>query len=160
MTYLKKLTDDGLHKHWVAVLESILDTNTMPMFEGDEASMDEYSRRQDALEAVEAERNRRFRKRQRDSRGTLLWRDTYMFGFGPDGTKITLNGWEAYVGQQLVGHVKCPNKFTKLRWSWAVYQCNSGPIISGELPSLEQAKEAVEKRVSRWFELAGMPLAA
>jgi len=112
------------------------------------------------LEAVIAERTRRFRKRQREAAGKLRWEQSYRITAGPDSASLHLSGWDAFVGKQLVGSVKCPDKFTKLRWSWAVYQCNSGPIISGELPSLEQAKEVVEKRVSKWFELAGMPLAA
>lgn len=161
MTDLKKLTDDELHERWVAALQATCDTSvTIPMISGDGSSMDEFRCRQDALDAIEAETTRRARKRQREGAGKIRWEPTYMIATGSGSASVKLSGWEAVVGGQLVGHVSCPGRAGKQRWGWRVSQCCSGMISSGELASLAQAKEAVEKRVWKWFKQAGVPLAA
>lgn len=128
---LKKLTDGELHEYWVVAKR--------------------------ASEAADMEERRRFQKRQRDAPGKLRWERSRMITVGPDGTFVRHEDWEAYVDKHLVGRVYW--HATKQRWKWIVFQC--GPsLLSDGSSSRRLANAAVERRVSRCFDLSGMPLAA
>lgn len=78
---------------------------------------------------------------------------------GPNGRDRRIQSCDAFVGKQHVGHVQ-PSRSRHDRWDWQVYQCNASAIHAGTLETIEEAKEAIEKRVFKWFKLAGLPLKA
>lgn len=101
------------------------------------------------------------KKQQKIPQGALRWVAAHDFMEDGDGNTFELSRWEAFVGKQFMGHVSSRSKAgVPYCWRWSVYQCNPSPIVSGELPSLEGAMEAVEKRIRKWFKQAGMLLAA